>query len=209
LLFGLDPEVMRPAALVMNIGVSSLVLVRMSRVRVFDWGLFRWIALGSVPMAYIGGALDIDTGLYRDLMGGLLVLAAGLMLFHARADEYTVPVHPIVALLVGAGLGFVAGLTGVGGGVYLSPLLLLLHWADMRGSVAMAAMFIWVNSLAGLVGFLGTSAKLPDGLPSMFLASMIGALVGSELAARRLAPAGLRCLLGIVLLIAGGHSLMA
>lgn len=207
-LFGLDPEVMRPAALVMNIGVSSLVLLRMSRIGAFDWDLFRPIAIGSIPAATLGGALHLDAGVYRDVMGGLLIVAACLMFLRARADEYTVPVRSGVALAVGAVLGLVSGLTGVGGGIYLSPLLLFLHWTDMRGSVVLAAMFIWVNSLAGLLGYMGASAGMPEGMLPMLLAAMGGALVGSELAARRLAPAGLRRLLGVVLLIAGGHSIL-
>ncbi len=208
-LFGVDPASMRPAALAMNLGVSSLVLLRMSRLRSLDWRLFQPIALGSMPMAYLGGMIELDPGLYRAFIGLLLLVAGLLMLIQARADEYTVPVRPAMALLVGCLLGFVSGLTGVGGGIYLSPLSLFLHWTDMRGSVPIAAMFIWVNSLAGLLGLASAGMTMPEGMPAMFIAAVSGAAVGAELAARRLAPVGLRRMLGVVLLIAAGHSLMA
>lgn len=107
-----------------------------------------------------------------------------------------------MALPVGAGLGFVSGLTGVGGGIFLSPLLLLLRWANMRTTAAVSAAFILVNSLAGLAGLLSTGVKLPSGLAWMMLAAFAGAVVGSELAVRRLAPVRLRQLLGVVLVIA-------
>ncbi len=205
--FGLAPETMRPAALLMNIAVASLVLWRMAGICRFDWSLFRPLALASIPMAYLGGAMALDREVYRALIGGFLLLAAMLMIMRAQKVEYTVPVRPLAALLAGAGLGFVSGLTGIGGGVYLSPLLLWLHWTDMRGSIVIAALFIWVNSLSGLIGYLLHSPLFPTEVWSMVPVAVVGAVFGSELAARRLPPTGLRRLLAMVLLIAGLHSL--
>ena len=107
-----------------------------------------------------------------------------------------------MALPVGAGLGFVSGLTGVGGGIFLSPLLLFLRWANMRTTAAVSAAFILINSIASLAGLITTGVSLPQGLSWMVLAALGGAIVGSELAVRRLAPVRLRQLLGVVLVIA-------
>ena len=114
--FNLSPDVMRPAALIMNIFVASLVLWHLSRERIFNWRLFLPIAIGSIPFAIIGGGITLDESHYKWLIGCLLVLAAVLMIFRIPAHERTVPVKPWLALLFGALLGFVSGLTGVGGG---------------------------------------------------------------------------------------------
>ncbi len=207
--FGLAPEIMRPAALLMNLAVASLVLWRMARVERFDWSLFRPLALASIPMAYLGGTLALAGEVYRIVIGILLLLAALLMIRQAQKAEYTLPASLFTVLLAGAGLGFVSGLTGIGGGVYLSPLLLFLHWTDMRGSVAMAALFIWVNSASGLFGVLAHAPVFTAEIWLMVLVAVMGAALGSELAARHFSPARLRHMLGLVLLIAGLHSLFS
>jgi uncharacterized membrane protein YfcA len=108
-----------------------------------------------------------------------------------------------VALPVGGVLGFISGLTGVGGGIFLSPLLLLFHWSTIRGSAAIAAAFILVNSIAGIAGYASMTEKWPQGIPALVIAALAGALIGSELCVRRLAPDQLRKALAIVLAIAG------
>ena len=202
-LFGLEPAMMKPAALTMNIFVTLLVLWRFSRSGPFNWRLFLPFAIASVPMAFIGGAYTLNSSVYRVLVGFALLLAMWRLLREGDdSDDIQLPVL-WVALPVGAALGLVSGLTGVGGGIFLSPLLLLFHWTSMRGSVAIAAAFILLNSVAGLAGYVSTATQWPAGIPVLVVTAMLGGLIGAELGARRLAPTHLRKVLAVVLAVAG------
>lgn len=202
-LFGLEPALMKPAALTMNIFVTVLVLWRVSRTGAFNWRLFLPFALASVPMAFIGGAHTINSSIYRIMVGLALLLAMWRLLWEGKdSDRIQVPAL-WVALPVGAILGLVSGLTGVGGGIFLSPLLLLFHWSSMRGCIAIAAAFILLNSIAGLAGYASTATQWPAGIPVLVMTAMLGGLVGAELGARRLAPTRLRKVLAVVLAVAG------
>ena len=202
-LFGLEPAVLKPAALTMNIFVTVLVLWRLSRTGPFNWRLLLPFAVASVPMAFIGGAYTISSSVYRIMVGLALLLAMWRLLWEGKDSDSIHAPALWVALPVGAILGLVSGLTGVGGGIFLSPLLLLFHWTNMRGCVAVAAAFILLNSIAGLVGFASTATLWPAGIPVLVVAALLGGLVGAELGARRLAPAHLRMVLAVVLAVAG------
>jgi len=202
-LFGMEPAMMKPAALTMNIFVTVLVLARMSGAGLFNWRLFLPFAVASIPMAFVGGAYTIHSAAYRVLVGLSLLLAMWRLLWDAEDSARIRAPGLLVALPVGGLLGLVSGLTGVGGGIFLSPLLLLFHWTNMRGSVAIAAAFILVNSIAGLAGYATTAAEWPDGIPLLVCTAVCGALVGSELGLRRFAPQQLRRVLAVVLAIAG------
>jgi hypothetical protein len=208
-LFGLAPEFMKPAALIMNIFVAALVLWRLTRAGYFNWSLFFPVIIGSVPMAFVGGMLVVDISSYKLIVGLALMLAALHMIFRIPQQEDIKPVKTGLAILMGALLGFLSGLTGVGGGIYLSPLLLLLQWTTMRGSAAIAAGFILVNSIAGLLGYWFVVADIPAGIPLMVVCAVAGAVFGSELAVRRAVPSMLRRLLGLVLVTAGIKMILA
>ncbi len=203
-LFGLAPEVMKPAALTMNLFVASLVLVRLYRAHYFSWRIFLPIAIASMPMAFWGGTLTPDDSTYQYIVGAALMLAATS--FFIRVSNERECVEP--TLSVSLPVGGVLGLTGVGGGIYLSPLLLWLRWTQMRTNAAIAAAFILVNSVAGLAGHMVTVNTWPDDIGWFVIAALVGAVVGSELAVRRLAPLVLRQLLGVVLVIAGAKMLL-
>lgn len=202
-LFGLSPETMKPAALTMNIFVAGIVLIRLYRAGHFDARLFVPIAIASVPMAFLGGAYTIDAPTYKYLVGAALLAAACWLLLKPEDTPARAAPRLAIAMPVGAAIGFLAGLTGVGGGIFLSPILLVLHWTDMRTNAAIAAAFILANSIAGLAGYLTVTAAWPSGVPALVAVALVGGLVGSELATRRLAPARLRTLLGVVLVVAG------
>jgi hypothetical protein len=202
-LFGLEPAVMKPAALTMNIFVTVLVLWRVSRAELFNWRLLLPFAVASVPMAYIGGAHTINSSAYRIMVGLALLLAMWRLLWEGKDSDSIRAPALWVALPVGAVLGLVSGLTGVGGGIFLSPLLLLFHWTSMRGCIGIAAAFILLNSVAGLAGYASTATHWPAGIPLLVVTAMLGGLIGAELGARRLAPTHLRKVLAVVLAVAG------
>lgn len=204
-LFGLAPPVMRPAALAMNLFVASLGVLHFGRAGWFSWRLFWPFAAVSIPAAALGGALSLPDPVYRRVVGIVLLWAAWhVFRTAARAIEPGVRPPPAAAgLAVGAALGLLAGLTGVGGGIFLSPLLLAAGWAGARETAAVSAAFIVVNSAAGLGSFLATGGALPAGLGPWAAAAAGGGFLGSRLGARRLGGPAIRRLLAVVLVVAG------
>lgn len=203
-LFSVSPEFMRPTALLMNIFVAGLVAWRLGRAGHFNLQLFWPLALTSIPCAYLGGTITLNDSSYRVIVGIALLLASARILFGGGRPGHTLRQAPRQGLLLsGALLGLIAGLTGVGGGIYLSPLLLLFGWCTMRSNAAIVAVFILVNSSAGLAGFVLSGNALPDNTVPFIAAALLGALLGAELATRRLGQEKLRKVLGVVLVIAG------
>lgn len=204
-LFGVAPEVMRPGSLALNVLVASIAAVKFHRAGRFSWRVFWPFALTSVPAAFIGGRIVLPTEGYRVAVGVVLLFAAVRMLARVSTEDTPSLRPPPVpaALLLGAAIGLLSGLTGVGGGIFLSPLLLLLHWADFRSAAGVAAVFILVNSVSGLVGYATAGFAFPDGLAYWAVAAVAGGWIGAEYGSRRLAVPVLRRLLSLVLLIAG------
>ena len=204
-LVGVAPGVMKPTALVLNILVAVIATVKFYRVGAFSWRLFWPFAVASMPFAYLGGTLTLPGHVYKPLVGAVLVYAAWWSFRTAHRSAYTIEARPNVIVLVAAGaaLGLLSGLTGVGGGIFLSPLLLLLRWAEVRVISGIAAAFILVNSVAGLLGVLAKSPSLPPALPYWAVAAIVGGFIGAEFGSRRLPNPTIRKLLALVLLIAG------
>jgi uncharacterized membrane protein YfcA len=201
-LFNVTPESMRPAALSLNVLVASIGTVRFYRAGCFSWPLFWPFAVASVPCAYFGGMISLPTTIYKQVIGAVLLFAA-YRLFRSPVSETSRPVAVLVALACGAGIGLLSGLTGVGGGIFLSPLLLIMGWSDTKQNCGVSAAFILVNSIAGIAGLMTKGATLPAELPYWTVAVIAGGLIGSELGAKRLASPTLRKLLAVVLVIAG------
>ncbi len=203
-LLGTAPDAMRPAALVLNLVVATIGSRNFIRAGHFRWSLFWPFAIASVPMAYLGGRLALPVDVYRVVVGGVLVLSALRFVVTLRQPDRPGQEPPrLVAIATGAALGFLAGLTGVGGGIFLSPLLLLAGWASLRVTAATAVVFILVNSAAGLAGQLAVIESLPPSLPAWGAAVALGGAIGSWLGARRLPSPALRGVLAVVLLVAG------
>lgn len=203
-LFGLAPETMKPAALAMNVFVTVFVLSRLVPRQDFMWRLFVPLAVASMPMAFIGGAWQLNAVAYQSIVGVVLLFSAAQLLINKRLQQdVTLPYRLWLVLPVGGVLGLLSGLTGVGGGIFLSPLLLFLRWTTMRSNVAIAAAFILVNSLAGLAGFASnTSSAWSDGTAWLIAAAVVGAVIGAGFAAHRLQQVTLRKVLAVVLVIA-------
>jgi uncharacterized membrane protein YfcA len=206
-LFGLAPEVMRPAALALNILVAALATYRYTRAGQNDWQLLVPFVVASVPAAFIGGLILIPPALYRPLVGVILLFSAfHLVRTASRADSKDIAVHrpPLaIALASGAVLGLLSGLTGTGGGIFLSPLLLLMGWAGTRPASGVAAGFILLNSIAGLLGTTVSIGSLPYALPLWAVAALAGAVIGTQLGTRTLPVPGVRFALALVLVVAG------
>jgi len=208
-LFNLAPDVMKPTALVLNLVVATVGTIRFARAGHFAWNVFWPFAVMSVPFAFLGGALKLPISTYKILLGCVLLFAAWRLAFKqsAPATPETKPIPLLPALSLGATLGLLSGLTGVGGGIFLSPLLLLLGWADVRKTAGVSVAFILVNSAAGLLGHLASVENVPREIVWWAPAALIGGLIGSELGSRRLAPITIRRLLAVVLVVAGGKML--
>ena len=206
-LAGVAPSQMRPIALVLNILVSAIGTYKFWRAGYFRWRLFWPFAAVSIPLAFLGGAITLPGHAYKVLVGVVLIYAAWQLWHSARAGAEMREVRdpPLAwAMLVGAALGLLAGLTGVGGGIFLSPLLLLLGWAGTKQTSAVAAPFILVNSIAGIAGaFTAKAATLPSQLWILALAVLIGGWLGAEYGSLRFTNPFIRRLLAVVLASAG------
>jgi uncharacterized membrane protein YfcA len=202
-LFGLAPTVIRPTALVLNILVASIGAFQFWRAGHFSWKLFWPFALLSIPAAYVGGYLQPSAAFLRILIGIVLLFSAARLVVRRSDPSQTSPPSRPVAVTAGAGLGFLAGLTGTGGGIFLTPLLLFCQWAHIRQAAAVSALFIWVNSIAGLVGYFTKVHSIPSLGLILSAAAIIGGAIGSHLGSRRFAVRVISVCLATVLLIAG------
>jgi hypothetical protein len=203
-LLGVAPAEMKPAALVLNILVAVIASWKFWRAGAFSWRLFWPVALVSIPLAYLGGQITLPGHLYKPLVGAVLLYAAWRFFrspdFSARA---TAPPPYALAMLAGAAMGFLSGLTGVGGGIFLSPLFLFCGWGKIREVSGVAALFILVNSAAGLLGAMTNGITLPAALPYWAAAAVLGGFIGAELGSRRLPGEKMQKVLALVLVIAG------
>lgn len=204
-LLGVAPETMRPTALALNILVASIGTVRYVRAGYFEWRSFYPFALTSIPFAFLGGALQLPSHVYKSAVGVILLIAAFELVRSARKAKEGGGHAPLVpALVIGAVIGLLSGLTGTGGGIFLSPVLLFAGWAGTRPTSGISAAFILCNSVAGLTGATVRWAALPESLPFWLAAAALGGLVGTQLGTRLLLVHAVRYALAAVLVIAGG-----
>lgn len=202
---GLPPDVMRPTALVLNLFVAGIVVVRFSRAGHLPWRELAPLVIGSIPAAFLGGGIDLPGEIYRPLVAVVLLAGAwrlGTAGMQSDVKGSGVPLLP--GILAGAAIGLLAGLTGTGGGIFLTPLLVLAGWVGTRDAAGLSGAFILANSLAGLGGLLTTGFVLPPALPLWIAAVVAGGFIGSWLGAERFSILGLRRALALVLVVAAG-----
>jgi uncharacterized membrane protein YfcA len=207
-LLGVEPALMKPTALALNLIVAAIGTVSFARAGCFVGRLFWPLVLTSVPAAFVGGRIRLEDDTYKTVVGLVLVWASLRLVMVTRAAETPRPPHAGWLLAVGAGLGLLSGLSGVGGGIFLSPLLLLAGWADPRQTAGVSVAFILVNSAAGLAGFVTAGGELPLVAPLLALAAGAGGLAGAWFGSRRLAPLALRRLLALVVVLAAAKMLL-
>lgn len=202
-LLSLAPEDIKPIALVLNILVASIGTFQFWRAGHFSWPLFWPFALLSVPFAFAGGYLNLPGHLFKVLVGIILLLSAIQLLLRPPRESEPKPPPGGVALGVGGLLGLLSGLTGTGGGIFLTPLLIFMHWARTKSASAVSALFILLNSASGLAGNISATKSFPAFAWALVLAAVIGGTIGSWFGSRRLPHMAIKRLLAIVLTIAG------
>jgi uncharacterized membrane protein YfcA len=202
-LFSFAPETMKPTALLLNLFVAGISFYYYFKGGFFNKKMFLYFAIGSIPLAFIGGTIEIDASIYKKILAILLVFAILKMLnvFGKESDSIK-QVKLWQGLLVGGVIGFFSGLIGIGGGIILTPLILLLHWGNMKEAAAVSALFIWVNSAAGLVGQLSSGVHIETETFVLVVIALIGGVLGGYLGSKKINNQKLRYMLAFVLVIA-------
>jgi uncharacterized membrane protein YfcA len=202
-LAAVGPEVTRPTALVLNVFVASIAAWQFYRTGNFSWRTFWPFAATSIPFAFIGGTITLPTNVYKMVLGGVLILAALRLAWNLKPGTETKEPNLIVALSIGAAIGLLSGLVGVGGGIFLTPVLLLMNWSETKTAAGVSALFILVNSISGIAGNYQQVAKLPPNVWFWVAAAVVGGVIGSTLGAKRFDSLTLRRVLALVLIFAG------
>jgi uncharacterized membrane protein YfcA len=202
-IFSIAPDVMKPTALLLNLFVSLTSFVQFYRGKHFSWKLFLPFAIASVPMAFVGGLITVDTFVYKKILGVLLLIPIIRFLFFGDFSIQDLKKsNSVLSLLIGAAIGFLSGLVGIGGGIILSPVLLLLKWADMKQTAAISALFIFVNSLSGLGGQLTKGIHFSPDMYAYVAIAFTGGLCGAYFGSLRFNQSILKYLLAVVLMVA-------
>lgn len=202
-IFGIAPDVMKPTALLLNLFVSLTSFIQFYRGQHFKWKLFLPFAIASIPMAYVGGLVTVDAMVYKKILGLLLIIPIARFLFfrNITIDELKKP-NIFLSLLIGAVIGLLSGLIGIGGGIILSPVLLLLKWSDMKQTAAISALFIFVNSIAGLAGQLTKGIQFSNDMYGYVAVAFVGGIFGAYFGSIRFKQDILKYMLAIVLMVA-------
>lgn len=202
-LFSVTPDVMKPTALLLNLFVSLTSFIQFYRGRHFKWKIFLPLSLASIPFAFIGGLMVVDGAIYKKILGLLLLIPVVRFLFFPNFDisEIKKP-NLLLSIFIGAVIGLLSGMIGIGGGIILSPILLFLKWTDQKQTAAISALFIFVNSLSGLAGQLTKGIHFSAYMYVYVAIAFTGGLCGAYFGALRFKQIILKNVLAIVLLVA-------
>jgi len=202
-IYGFAPEVMKPTALILNLFVSLTSFILFYRGGHFKWKLFLPFALASIPFSFLGGTIALDAHIYKKVLGVLLLFPVlRFFIYPNTADKDLKDSNWPISLLVGAIIGFLSGLIGIGGGILLSPVLLLLSWTNQKQTAAISALFIFVNSVAGLAGQWSHGIKLEPAMLSFVAIAFVGGMAGAWLGSLKFNQQILKYTLAVVLLLA-------
>jgi uncharacterized membrane protein YfcA len=202
-IYGIAPEVMKPTALLLNLFVSLTSFIQFYRGKYFNWKIFLPFAVASVPMAFVGGLITVDTIVYKKILGLLLLIPIIRFLFFGNISVQDIKrSNTYLSLLIGAAIGFLSGLIGIGGGIILSPVLLLLKWTNMKQTAAISALFIFVNSLSGLAGQITKGVHLKQEMYLYVIIAFTGGVCGAYFGSLRFKQSVLQYVLAVVLMVA-------
>ncbi|HZH64275.1 MAG TPA: sulfite exporter TauE/SafE family protein [Flavisolibacter sp.] len=202
-IFAFSPAVMKPTALLLNLFVSSVSFIQFYRGGFFKWKIFLPFAVASIPLSFLGGTITIDSLIYKKVLGILLLIPVVRFFFFKNADPKDLKLPgTALSLVIGGVIGLLSGMIGIGGGIILSPLLLLLRWTDQKGTAAISAAFIFVNSVAGLAGQLTRGIHFTADMFGYVAVAFAGGLLGAYFGARRFPATALKNVLACVLALA-------
>lgn len=204
-LFSLHPEALKPTALLLNIVVAGIGTYLYCSAGQFSWRVFWPFVITSIPMSFLGGTFRLPPELYRPALGMVLLFAAWRLFVRMKDADYEPSTPPIpLSMAIGAVLGFASGLIGVGGGIFLSPLMILLGWARVREVSGIAALFILLNSVSGLLGHISSLQRMPDYAPLLAGVALIGGTIGALCGSRHLPASAILKAMSLMLVLAGG-----
>jgi len=202
-IFNMTPELMKPTALLLNLFVSLTAFIQFYRNGHFKWKIFLPFALASIPLSFLGGMITLDGNIYKKILGIFLIFPIIRFLFYRNyTDEELKENNILGSIAIGGSIGFLSGLIGIGGGIILSPILLLLRWTNQKQTAAISAMFIFVNSLSGLIGQITKGISLNVSMFEFVGIAFVGGLLGSWLGAFKFNQQFLKYALAIVLAFA-------
>jgi len=201
-LFAIDPAHMRASALTLNLFVAGISFFHFYRAGHFHIKLLLPFVALSIPMSFLGARLDVNPYTYKIILGLFLLIAVVRMLFFTKSEKPTKPINLPLAIVLGAVLGFFSGMIGIGGGIILSPLLLLMGWANVKETAAISAIFIVLNSASGILGVLAMGFQPLNSIYLLIGLGIAGSIIGSQLGHKRLSPRYLMLTLSFVLLFA-------
>lgn len=202
-LYGIAPKEMKPTALVLNLFVSLTSFIQYYRGGHFKLRIFIPIAMASIPLAFLGGMVHIEDTLYKRILGALLLFPVfRFFFFKSPEDSELKDPNIYLSLFFGGIIGLLSGMIGIGGGILLSPVLILLKWTNQKQTAAISAAFIFVNSIAGLAGMFTTEISFTNDMWMYIIFAFTGGLLGAYLASKKLNQNGLKYVLAVVLLMA-------
>lgn len=202
-LFGISTVYMRSSALILNVFVSAVAFYAFYKGGYFKIKILVPFVIGSLPMAFLGARMNIEPQLFKYILGGFLVIAVTRMLYSPKTEhKEIIPFNIIIAFCIGAFLGFFSGLIGIGGGIILSPVLLLLGWANMKETAAISASFIFLNSASGIAGLISSGISISPQLLYWVTIAFAGGVLGAYIGSFKVSLIRLRYVLAFVLLLA-------
>lgn len=202
-LFSFNPAIMKSSSLVMNIFVSFIAFFQFYRGGHFKWKLLLPFIITSIPASFIGAYITLDELTYKKILGVLLIFPILRLLGIIGKESDTIKeLNWLWALSIGAIIGLLSGMIGIGGGIILSPIILLLHWGNMKQTAAVSALFIFLNSIAGLVGLMLKGTAIDDNIYNWVLIAIAGGMAGAYIGRKFLSTKALKAILSLVLVIA-------